>query len=234
MSTLPPVPDVGQGAREQARARPGPPGARSRRWAAPGRAWVALAVLAALGAVLAGALPAARIDWQPALAAREPWRALTAALVHWSGLHLGANLAGAALVAALGRAAGLPAAAALAWLAAWPLTQMLLLVEPALARFGGLSGVLHAGVAVAALWLAWRGRGRPRAVGAALLAGLALKIVLEDPLGAPLRAGAGWDIAIAPLAHATGALAGLACAAVALWLGRRPGAPTPGAAGSRQ
>lgn len=193
--------------------------------AAPGRAWVALAALAGVGALGAIALPAARIDWQPALAAREPWRALTAAFVHWSGLHLAANLAGAALVGALGRAAGLPAAAALAWLAAWPLTQLLLLVEPGLARFGGLSGVLHAGVAVAGLWLACRARGRPRGVGAGLLAGLALKVVLEDPLGAPLRAGGGWDIAIAPLAHATGAVAGLACAAAALWLCQRPPAP---------
>jgi rhomboid family GlyGly-CTERM serine protease len=174
----------------------------------PGRAWTALAALLGAGALCAWALPAGLLDWQPARAAREPWRLFSAAFVHWSALHLGANLLGCLLVGALGRAAALPAAAALAWLAAWPLTHLALLAQPALAHYGGLSGVLHAGVAVAALWLLVHHRGRPRAVGAALLAGLALKVVLEDPLGAPLARPAGWDIAIAPLAHASGALAG--------------------------
>lgn len=184
--------------------------------AAPGQAWTVLAAAAALGSALAWWLPAALLDWQPALALREPWRAFSAAFVHWSALHLGANLVGALLVGALGRVAGLPAAAALAWLAAWPLTQALLLAQPALARFGGLSGVLHAGVAVAGLWLLARATGRRRVVGVGLLVGLAVKVVLEDPLGPPLRHGGGWDIATAPLAHATGALAGLVCAALAL------------------
>lgn len=189
------------------------------------RAWTALTALAAGGAVIAWWLPAVALDWQPALAAREPWRAVTAAFVHWSALHLGANLVGALLVGALGHVARLPRAAALAWAAAWPLTQVLLLVQPALARFGGLSGVLHAGVAVAGLWLVVRAGGRPRWVGAGLLAGLAVKIALEDPLGPPLRHGGGWDIATAPLSHATGTLAGLAAAAVALaWTRRSRGA----------
>lgn len=174
----------------------------------PGRAWTALAALLGAGALCAWALPAGWLDWQPGRAMREPWRLFSAAFVHWSALHLGANLLGCLLVAALGRAAALPAAAALAWLAAWPLTHLALLAQPALAHYGGLSGVLHAGVAVAALWLVVRQRGRPRAVGAALLAGLALKVLLEDPLGAPLVRPAGWDIAIAPLAHAAGAVAG--------------------------
>ena len=55
---------------------------------APGVAWVALAALLAAGSLLALWLPAAAIAWQPGLAAREPWRALSAAFVHWSGLHL--------------------------------------------------------------------------------------------------------------------------------------------------
>lgn len=174
-----------------------------------------LAALLGAGALCAWAVPAGLLDWQPALAAREPWRLFSAAFVHWSTLHLGANLLGCVLVAALGRAAALPAVAALAWIVAWPLTHLALLAQPALAHYGGLSGVLHAGVAVAALWLMVHHRGRPRAVGTALLAGLALKVVLEDPLGAPLVRPAGWDIAIAPLAHAAGALAGTLLGGVA-------------------
>ncbi|HEY2925743.1 MAG TPA: hypothetical protein VGJ65_02660, partial [Albitalea sp.] len=55
----------------------------------------------------------------------------------------------------------------------------------------------------------------------AIAAGLALKVVSESPWGAPLRHPPGWDIAVAPLAHASGALAGALCAGVAEALHRR-------------
>jgi hypothetical protein len=104
--------------------------------------------------------------------------------------------------------------AALAWALAWPLTQWTLLLQPTLASYGGLSGWLHAGVAVAA-WQLLRGdRGQRRWIGAALLAGLLAKVVLEAPWLGALRAVPGWDIAIAPLAHAGGAAAGMLCALV--------------------
>jgi hypothetical protein len=92
------------------------------------------------------------INWQPPLAFSEPWRSVTAAWVHLSPLHLAGNLAATAVVALLGRAAGCGRRAAVAWALAWPLTQALL-AEPALLRYGGLSGVLHAGAAVAAVAL---------------------------------------------------------------------------------
>jgi len=139
--------------------------------------------------------------------------------VHYSLLHLLANLTGAAAVGALGIAARAPSSAAWAWAIAWPLTQLGLLLEPALVHYGGLSGVLHAGVAVVAVDLL-RPSGAPnpwarRWVGLALLAGLTVKILLEAPWGAPLRHPAGIDIAVAPLAHASGVVAGLVCAVVA-------------------
>ncbi len=183
---------------------------------APGVAWVALAGLLGAGSLLALWLPASAIAWQPGLAAREPWRALSAAFVHWSGLHLGANLLAAAVVAAYGWTARAPAAWALAWCAAWPLTQAGLWLQPALAHYGGASGVLHAGVAVVSLGLLVARRGRPRAVGALVLLGLAIKVALEEPWGAPLQHSAAWDIALAPLAHASGAISGLLCGGVAL------------------
>lgn len=194
----------------------------------PATGWLLLAVLLAGPSLLAWWLPAAWLDWQPALAAREPWRAWTAAWVHWSVLHLCANLAGLAVLAALGRVARLPRPAALAWACAWPLTQALLLLRPELAHYGGLSGVLHAGVAVAALWLllapppAALVAALPlrRRLGAAIAIGLTAKLVLEHPWGATLQHPAGWDIAIAPLAHATGALAGACCALCAMAVAR--------------
>lgn len=188
------------------------------------RAWPALAAVLAAGSLLAWWWPAALIDWQPGLAGSQPWRAWTAAFVHWSTLHLAANLAGAAVVGALGAVARLPPRMSLAWLAAWPLTQLTLLLRPELAHYGGLSGVLHAGVAVVALWLLARARGHRRLIGAALAAGLLIKVALESPWGPVLREGAGWDIRIAPLAHAGGAVAGVLCAALMLcW--PRPATP---------
>jgi rhomboid family GlyGly-CTERM serine protease len=183
------------------------------------RAWLALCALAAIGAGAGWLLPAAWLDWQPSLAASEPWRLWTAAFVHWSPLHLGANLAGCAVLAGFGAAAAVPGRAAMAWLLAWPLTHAALLAQPALAHYGGLSGVLHAGVAVVAVALLARA-GRSRAVGAAVAAGLLAKLLLERPWAGPLAHPAGWDIAVAPLAHAAGAAAGALCA-LALGLGRR-------------
>ncbi len=174
--------------------------------------WVGLCVVAALGAVLAQAVDPALLRWQPALAWAQPWRLLTAAFVHLSSLHLAANLAGTVVVAVLGAAAGCHRRAALAWALAWPLTQLGLLAQPTLLAYGGLSGVLHAAVAVAT-WQLLRGDpGRRRVIGAALALGLVTKLALEAPWQGPLRQLPGWDIAIAPAAHASGALAGWLCA----------------------
>lgn len=188
------------------------------RLSAPGHAWAALAAALAGASLLAWWLPAQPLDWQPALAAREPWRAWTAAFVHWSPLHLGSNIAAAAVVGALGIAARLPPALALAWAVAWPITQAGLLLQPALAHYGGLSGVLHAGVAAGALAVVVRESGRRRAIGAAILGGLAIKLLMESAWDLQLRHDAALDIAVAPLAHLSGALAGLLFAALALAL----------------
>ena len=137
-------------------------------------------------------------------------------------MHLATNLAATAAVAAYGWAAALPRAQALAWFAAWPLTHALLALRPDLAHYGGLSGVLHAGVAIVCLWLLVHERGARRVVGAAVSLGLVLKIASESPWGPALQSSADWDIALAPLAHASGAVAGLACSAVAMaWARRR-------------
>lgn len=183
---------------------------------------MALAALLAAGSIFAWWAPATLLDWQPALAVSEPWRAWSAAFVHWSALHLGANLGAAAAVATFGWAARMPPRATLAWGVAWPLTHMGLLLRPELAHYGGLSGVLHGGVAVVVWWLLAAGRGSRRAIGAMVGAGLVAKLLLEQPWGSVLRHAADWDIAVAPLAHATGATAGLLCAMLAL-RGRRDG-----------
>jgi len=181
------------------------------------RAWAGLAgllVLASLIVFVAG-FDRGAIDWQPSLAAVEPWRAWSAALVHLSDLHLGANGLGAVLVGALGAVARVPGRIVAAWFLAWPLTQAGLLAEPALRHYGGLSGVLHAGVACVAVHLVAAGAERRRAIGVAILAILVVKVISESPGGPPLRRPPGWDIAVAPIAHASGLVAGFTLAVLA-------------------
>jgi len=174
-----------------------------------GRAWCALAAVLAVGAALGFGRDPIVLDWQPGLALREPWRAFSAAFVHYSTMHLLANLAGAMLVGALGWFARVPASVAVAWLLAWPLTQVGVLARPELLHYGGLSGVLHAGTACVAVHLILHARGPRRAIGILLLGALVIKVVSEVPWGPALRYPAGWDIATAPFAHASGLVAGV-------------------------
>jgi rhomboid family GlyGly-CTERM serine protease len=177
--------------------------------------WVAVAALLALPALVTGVGASRAIDWQPSLATSEAWRWWSAAWVHYSRMHLVLNLAGAVLVAVLGIAAPVGRRAALAWLLAWPLTHLGLLLKPELAHYGGLSGVLHAGVAVIAVELLCTGQpGRARWMGLVIAAALIAKVLSESPWGPPLRHPPQWDIAVAPLAHATGLVAGALCALI--------------------
>ena len=221
-------------------------------WRLPGAAWVAVAAVLALGALVVAAVAIqvdaglhpggsfdSALDWQPGRAWPQVWRPWTSAWVHWSGAHLLVNLLGAAVVAGVGWRARASARAALAWFLAWPLTQMLLALPADLpghglhaahpmAHYGGLSGVLHAGVVVLGLALALpdslaaRGRKedglapltpteatRHRIVGLGLVAGTLAKVLLEAPWDLALRPSALLGIDVAPLAHACGVAAGL-------------------------
>jgi rhomboid family GlyGly-CTERM serine protease len=184
--------------------------------------WVGVAVGLGAAAALGSLAPREALQWHRALLIAEPWRLWTAAFSHLSALHLIANELGCVVVAAFGVGARVPVPAALAWLAAWPLGHAALAVEPALVSYAGLSGVLHAGVMVAAWHLLRREAGRRRLIGAFVLLGVTVKLLLEQPWAGATRSLPGWDFDIAPVAHATGAIAGLACAVIAdAWAHRR-------------
>ena len=190
-----------------------------------------MCALLAAGTLATWFAPAMVWDWQPLLAARQPWRWWSAAFVHWSEMHLAANLAALAVVAAMGRVARVPLQVTLAWLTSWPLLHLALLLRPELAHYGGLSGLLHAGAAAAATYLARFGPPKQRGIGWLVLITLAAKILWEAPWGPVLRHQAGWDIAVAPLAHATGCVLGITCTLLALAMSpqrkaRRPGFPS--------
>lgn len=176
----------------------------------------------ALFGALGGGTLAPALDWRADLWWSEPWRLWSAAWVHLGGGHLGVNLAGATLVAALGVAAAVRPRAAWAWALAWPVTHAALALQPGLLSYGGLSGVLHAGVAVVAVALLRGAAGRRRRIGAALAAGLLLKLVLEAPWSMELAWSSWLGIAVVPWAHAAGALAG---ALAAVLLDARTGGP---------
>lgn len=180
----------------------------------PGWAWLLLSASIFLATLAAQAVPKAVLDWQPGLAAAEPWRWWTALFVHFSLLHLGANLLGLLLVAAFGLSARVPWPMSAAWFAAWPLTHLALLLQPALRHYGGLSGVLHAAVAIVAVHLLTQRSGR--LIGGAVLAGLGIKVFGESPWLGPVQYTAGWDIGVAPIAHACGLAVGIGCALVAV------------------
>jgi rhomboid family GlyGly-CTERM serine protease len=148
------------------------------------------------------------IDWQPRLARSEPWRAWTAAFLHLSDQHLMANLAGSAVVAAWGAFARVPARCVVAWLIAWPLVQFGLSLQPELRHFGGLSGVLHAGVTIVTVHLVCSGSRTQRRVATAVLVGTIVKLLSESPWSGAISHQPGWDIPVAPGAHVSGVLAG--------------------------
>jgi len=265
-------------------------------------AWVLLSALLCLGAIVVTAISAEggttlsaapiaqALDWQPALGLREPWRLWTCAWVHWSAAHLLVNVAGGVVVAFVGWRARLAPTAAVAWFVAWPVTQLLMAMigsarlAAAMPHYFGLSGVLHAGVVVLGLSLAWpsaRARTRPPAapsradagfaatrasaiepsritegpwamtelgtstvlpvstldqpppqvdderplrerwIGVAIFAGTLAKVAFEAPWDLAPRASPALGIAVAPVAHACGMVAGLLAWAVVRLRDRR-------------
>ena len=189
----------------------------------PGAAWCAVALSLLVGSLLSLALDAAgALEWQPLLVTTQPWRWWSAAFVHYSNLHVIGNLIGLALTAAFGWVSRVPPRAALAWFVAWPLTHLAFLwMAPGLLHYGGLSGVVHAGVAIVITHVLITGTRGQRLVVATVLAGLLAKIATETPWRAPVQHLEGWDIGIAPIAHVTGVLSGTLCLLLAHARSRR-------------
>jgi rhomboid family GlyGly-CTERM serine protease len=173
------------------------------------------------GAICAAALLLFGLDlgtpfeWsREAIARGEVWRLFTGHLAHWSLDHL---LWDVAAVAVLGtwlerrHRGGLVALVS----ASVIVISLALIAEPAgLAAYRGLSGVasaLFVAVALALVRDALNARDRLGAVAAlVLLAGFAMKVIVELATGASLFAHVAESIEVTPLAHAMGCSVALA------------------------
>lgn len=188
--------------------------------------WTGLTLLLATMAITSwtvqqhDAALAGLLAWHRDSAPWEIWRYWTSAGLHWSGWHLGANLIACGVLAAWGSAGQLGAGPCIAWLLAWPLTQAGLWWTHDLQHFGGLSGVLHAGVAVGAAELLTRPNPSERRLGMGVILGLGVKLVSELPSASPVTLPGAPGYPIAFEAHWVGSLAGLACAGLLHWLQR--------------
>lgn len=190
--------------------------------------WLSLCVVLALPASLA---PVIELDappsWPPLASAwalhpslgwdqsLSSWWAT--AWLHGSTPHLRNNLAGTALLAAMGWVTRANGRSTLAWALAWPLTHVGMLLRPEISTYIGLSGVLHAGAMVLALQqIVTPSRPNHRQTGWILLGCLVFKIFMENPWSTVLILSSSSAIKVAPWAHFSGALAGLVCGALVL------------------
>lgn len=211
----------------------------------PGRiGWLLACAALALPAMLLAPVPldqpvaqwpalAQQLTLRPDQGVDQPFHTFwTAAWLHGSTSHRLQNLGAVALLAWMGWLAALPRGATLALLAAWPLTQLGLLLQPSpIAHYVGLSGVVHAGVTVVCVHSLAANHPRfPKALAAAALLGIVAKLIMENPVAHRLVQPPGSDITVVPWVHLSGAVAGLLCALPgALWC--RRGAPRARPAG---
>ena len=183
-----------------------------------GRSWGTLVVAAAAGLAiswphLAGALIYKRAD----ILAGQVWRLWTGHLVHYNPRHLWLDLA-----------VFLAAGEWLEWitprLARWfyglaprAISAVLFWGDPTLDRYAGLSGVATGVLVLLALVQLQRNAGEPRWFWLGVLLLVAVKIIVETAVHAPLFAQFDAGVRVVPLAHA----GGIVCALLAFLVTKR-------------
>jgi rhomboid family GlyGly-CTERM serine protease len=174
--------------------------------------WVIAACGLTLFSLIGFFLPTFWLDWQPSLAFLQPWRWWTAVFVHYSAAHLMANLLGVVVVTAYGLAAQINLRVGVGIALAWPLMHLALLVnQPQLAHYGGLSGLLHAAVAAINVYLMLHGSKMQTIVAIMTHAMLMVKIGFEIMPNTTHYSKA-LNIFVAPAAHLNGFIMGTLCA----------------------
>ena len=155
---------------------------------------------------LADALTWRSSDWTS-----RPWTLWTSAWVHLNLPHLVGNVLAMGGLAAAGWVLRPGARCTFAWLLAWPLTQVSLLLWPQVGYAVGLSGLMHAGVLVLAVQVALvrlpiRGA---RFWGWLLVVVVLSKVLIERGWSQPIVWDAGNELSVVQAAHVTGAFWGV-------------------------
>jgi membrane associated rhomboid family serine protease len=155
------------------------------------------------------------LTWRAGETLSQPWTWWTTAWVHIHTPHLVANQLALGALAALAWVFRPDRAATLAWALAWPLSTVALLAWPQVGYSAGLSGVLHAAVAVAGTTLCMQRRMVGlRYWGGGLLSGLVFKLVLEQAWHQPVVWDDAANLSVVRAVHLSGAISGVVLAVV--------------------
>jgi hypothetical protein len=181
--------------------------------------WLSLCLLHAVASMLvwwAGEPWAEALTWHADHWLTRPWTLWTTAWVHLNTPHLIGNQLAVGALAAMAWLLRPHAGASLAWLLTWPLLPLGLLWWPQIGYFAGLSGLVHAAVAVVGVHLVM-GEMRVRQArrwGVILLLGLTLKLALERGWHWPVVWDDSADMSVVQAAHLVGAVLGAFLAAM--------------------
>lgn len=176
--------------------------------------WLALCCMHAALSLLwwgpAGAWADALV-WHADTWTQQPWTLWTSAWVHLNTAHLIGNLLVLGAYLTIGWVARPDGRCTLAWLLAWPLVQLSLLLWPEVRHVVGLSGLLHAGALVVAVHLAL-GRlpiRRARFWGLLLGAAVLSKVALEQAWQRPVVWDGTQELFVVQVAHLAGVTWGI-------------------------
>jgi len=184
-------------------------------------AWLLLCGVHGVGSMLlwwVGDAGLARLVWRAETWTAQPWTLWSSAWVHLNTPQLILNQFSLGALTAVAWVLRPPLSATLAWLLAWPLAQACLPLWPHIGYAAGLSGVLHAGVAVLALVLLARCIAVPKARrwGALLASALLAKLLMEQAWANPVVWNSASDVSVVQALHLTAVAWGLLLGAVAV------------------
>ena len=179
--------------------------------------WLSLCVLHAVASMLVwwmGERLAAWMIWRAEDWDDRPWSLWTSAWVHMNTQHLISNQLAVGALAAMAWVLKPGLRASLAWLLTWPVIPLVLPYWPHIGYYAGLSGLIHAAVAVAGVYLVAGRTTVPmaRRWGGMLLLGLVTKLLIERAWHWPVVWSDNLGISVVQASHLVGAVAGAVAA----------------------
>lgn len=182
--------------------------------------WLSLCVLHAVASMLVwwmGERLAAWMIWRADDWDDRPWSLWTSAWVHMNTQHLISNQLAVGALAAMAWVLKPGLRASLAWLLTWPVIPLVLPYWPHIGYYAGLSGLIHAAVAVVGVYLVAGRTTVPmaRRWGGMLLLGLVTKLLIERAWHWPVVWSDNLGISVVQASHLVGSMAG-AVAAIAV------------------